>query len=204
MIKCIKVDGLPDDLQITYIAYHTLAELKMKIELEFEDTCDELKDGPTYIVAKVPDDYSGNIDLDSLLLVGTNIVSYCYIPNININTELWDINKSRRETVIGRKGENLLRKRGSKFKLTASASVMFKRLEIPRGFKGELHKFEDKAGMCQEMYSNFGIKRVLDDIESGVYYICAVLCEDFEGPITYDYFISCLRHNKLIAYKFED
>ena len=81
---------------------------------------------------------------------------------------------------------------------------MFKRLEIPRGFKGELHKFEGKAGMCQEMYSNYGIKRVLDDIESGVYYICTVLCEDFEGPITYDYFISCLRHNKLIAYKFED
>lgn len=204
MLKCIKVDRLPDDLRITRIAYHTLAGLRMKIELEFEDTCDGLKEGPTYIVAKVPDDYSGNIDLDSLLLIGTDIVTYYYVPDININTEWWDINKSRRETTIGRKGENLLHKRGSKFNLTAPVPVMFKRIEIPLGFKGELHKFEDKAGMCQEMYSNFGIKRVLDDIESGVYYICAVLCEDFEGPITYDYFINCLRHNKLIAYKFED
>lgn len=204
MIKCIKVDKLSDDLQIKCVSYHTLVELETKIVTEFEDTCDGLEEGPTYVVAKVPDDYSGNTSLANLIFYGTDIISYFYIPSVNINTELLAATRKFKETAIGRKGENLLHKRGSKFKLVAPAPVMFKRLEIPRGFEGEFREFEDKASMCQAMYSDFVIKRALNDIEPGVYYICAILCEDFEGPITYDYFISCLRYDKLTAYKFED
>lgn len=200
MIKCIKVDRLPDDLQIRCISYHTLAGLKMKIELEFDETCDGLEEGPTYVVAKIPDDYSGDINLDKLTSIGVNVVGYCYVPKVNVNTELLT---PRKETAIGRKGENLLHKRGSKFKLTAPAPVMFKKPEIPKGFKGEYHKFDDKIYMCKVMYSDFGIEKFQDLIEPGVYYICAVLCEDFEGPITYDYFVNCLKYDKLTAYYLE-
>lgn len=56
MIKCIRVDRLPDDLMVTYIKYHTLAGLRMKMYIEFEDNVDGLEEGQTYMVAKVPDD----------------------------------------------------------------------------------------------------------------------------------------------------
>ena len=201
MIKCIKVDRLPDDLQIRCISYHTLAGLKMKIELEFDETCDGLEEGPTYVVVKVPDDYSGDMDLTELVSTGVSVVAYCHVPKVTINTELLG---TRKETTIGRKGENLLYKRGSKFNLIAPAPVMFKRAEIPKGFKGEVHKFEDKIYMCKVMYSDFGVDGFLNLIEPGVYYICAILCENFEGPITYDYFVNCLKYDRLTAYKFEE
>lgn len=201
MLKCIKIDRLPDDLQIRYISYHTLAGLKMKIELEFDETCDGLEEGPTYIVAKVSDDCLDDVNLSNVAFIGINVAAYCYVPKVSINTELLG---DRRETTIGRKGENLLHKRGSKFKLIAPAPVMFKKPEIPKGFKGEVHKFEDKIYMCKVMYSDFGIEEFLNLVEPGVYYICAVLCEDFEGPITYDYFVNCLKYDKLTAYKLEE
>lgn len=80
MIVCIRVDRIPDDLQVTYIKYHTLAGLRMKIFLDFNDNFDGLEEGQTYVVAKVPDDYSDDIRLDDLASLGVDIIAYCYEP----------------------------------------------------------------------------------------------------------------------------
>ena len=61
MLKCVRVDKLPDDIMVTYIKYHTLAGLKMKMELEFDEVYDGLEEGQTYMVAKIPDDCSDNV-----------------------------------------------------------------------------------------------------------------------------------------------
>ena len=80
----MRVDRLPDDLQFTFIKYHTLAGLRMKMGLEFNEVCDGLEEGRTYIVAKVPDDYSDNVSFDDLASAGVNIVVYCYEPKPTI------------------------------------------------------------------------------------------------------------------------
>ena len=85
MLKCIKVDRVPDDIMVTYIKYHTLAGLRMKIYIEFEENCDGLEEGQTYIVAKVPDDCSDDISFEDLASAGVNIVAYCYEPEPGIN-----------------------------------------------------------------------------------------------------------------------
>lgn len=85
MLKCMRVDRLPDDLQFTYIKYHTLAGLRMKMYIEFEDNVDGLEEGQTYIVAKVPDDCSDDISFEDLASAGVNIVAYCYEPEPGIN-----------------------------------------------------------------------------------------------------------------------
>ena len=80
MIKYMRVDRIPDDIMVTYIKYHTLAGLRMKMELEFDEVCDGLEEGQTYMVAKVPDIYSDDVSFDDLASAGVNIVAYCYEP----------------------------------------------------------------------------------------------------------------------------
>lgn len=85
MLKCVKVDRVPDDIMVTYIKYHTLAGLRMKMELEFDEAYDGLEEGLTYMVAKVPDDCSDDISFEDLASAGVNIVAYCYEPELYIN-----------------------------------------------------------------------------------------------------------------------
>ena len=85
MLKCMRVDRLPDDLQVTHIKYHTLAGLRMKIYIEFEEDVDGLEEGQIYMVAKVPDDCSDDISFADLASAGVNIVAYCYEPEPYIN-----------------------------------------------------------------------------------------------------------------------
>ena len=85
MLKCTRVDRVPDDIMVTYIKYHTLAGLRMKIELEFEEACDGLEEGQTYMIAKVPNDLSDDLSFDDLASVGVNIIAYCYEPKPCIN-----------------------------------------------------------------------------------------------------------------------
>lgn len=76
---------VPDDIMVTYIKYHTLAGLRMKMELEFDEVCNWLEEGQTYIVAKVPDDCSDDISFEDLAFAGVDIVAYCYEPEPCIN-----------------------------------------------------------------------------------------------------------------------
>lgn len=84
MIICRRVDRLPGDIQFTHIKYHTLAGLRMKIYIEFKDYFGGLEEGQTYVVAKVPDDYSGDESLYDLVSIGVNLVAYCYEPKPTI------------------------------------------------------------------------------------------------------------------------
>lgn len=85
MLKCTRVDRIPDDIMVTYIKYHTLAGLRMKMELEFDEAYDGLEEGQTYMVAKVPDDCSNDISFEDLASAGVNIIAYCYEPEPCIN-----------------------------------------------------------------------------------------------------------------------
>ena len=85
MLKCTRVDRIPDDIMVTYIKYHTLAGLRMKMFIEFGDDCDGLEEGQTYMVAKVSDDCSDDISFADLASAGVNIVAYCYEPEPYIN-----------------------------------------------------------------------------------------------------------------------
>ena len=85
MIKCIRVDRIPDDIMVTYIKYHTLAGLRMKLYIDFKDTFSELEEGQIYMVAKVPDDCSDDISFEDLASAGVNIIAYCYEPEPCIN-----------------------------------------------------------------------------------------------------------------------
>ena len=80
MIICRRVDRLPDDIQFNYIKYHTLAGLRMKMYIDFDDNFYGLEEGQTYVVAKVPDDYSDDVSLDDLASMGVDLVAYCYEP----------------------------------------------------------------------------------------------------------------------------
>lgn len=85
MLKCMRVDRVPDDIMVTYIKYHTLAGLRMKMYIEFEEDADGLEEGQIYMVAKIPDDCSDDVSFADLASAGVNIVAYCYEPEPYIN-----------------------------------------------------------------------------------------------------------------------
>lgn len=85
MIKCIRVDRIPDDIMVTYIKYHTLAGLRMKMYIEFEEDVDGLEEGQIYMVAKVLDDCPDDVSFADLASAGVNIIAYCYEPEPCIN-----------------------------------------------------------------------------------------------------------------------
>lgn len=70
---------------VTYIKYHTLAGLRMKMYIEFEDNLDGLEEGQTYMVAKIPDDCPDDVSFANLASAGVNIVAYCYESEPYIN-----------------------------------------------------------------------------------------------------------------------
>lgn len=91
------------------------------------------------------------------------------------------------------------------FQLMAPIAVTFKVPRLPDNFQGNLHKFRDKDYMCKVMSDDYiGFERTPDSIEPGVYYICAVLCQDYQGKLDYDYFVKSLEYDKLAAYYLED
>lgn len=81
-------------------------------------------------------------------------------------------------------------------RLKAPIAVTFKTPTLPTDFPGTVHKFNDRRSMRQAMKNNYAdFDRPLDIIGPEVYYICAVLCEDYQGSLDYDYFINNLKYD---------
>lgn len=49
-----------------------------------------------------------------------------------------------------------------------------------------------------------GFERTPESTEPGVYYICLVLLQDYQGKLNYDYFVKNLQYDKLTAYYLEE
>lgn len=208
MLKIFTFDKLPAGLNINRMQYSTEAKLKALVYFNFGEDLKDLKVGSDYVIAEVFDDCVSGDDVFAVIKDSVKAIACTYNSPNSSTTSIMDKMKSlitdekSVETKFGRIGDNILQKSS---KLTAPVAVMFKMSELPDGFSGSLHKYGDKFQMLQAIFKNFvGVEIFPDTIESGMYYICAILCEDFKGPITYNYFIKCLRYDKLAAYKFED
>ena len=213
MLKCFKFDTLPDGV-IEYIKteqYYTKASLKLYVGMDFGDKVGDLEVGPSYVIAEVSDDYVGEYNLSQLLEKSFKIRAYSYTSLASLQDtvekkfEKLLENEKFRETELGSEVKGMLDKAKTYVSLIAPVAVTFKMSELPAGFPGNLHKFKDKQYMYKVMSDDYiGFERTLDSIEQGVYYICAVLCEDFQGRLDYDYFINNLRYDKLTAYYLEE
>lgn len=207
MLKVFSFNKLPAGLNISRMPYSTEAKLKALVFFNFGEELKDLETGFDYIIADVYEDCVSGDDVFTVVNDSVKAIACVYESSNPIKSVVTDKIKSlvtiekSIETEFDRIGENILQKSS---KLTAPVTVMFKMSKLPDRFPGSLHKFRDKSDMLQAISKNFiEVDITPDTIESGEYYICAILCEDFAGPITYTYFINCLRYDKLAAYKFE-
>lgn len=75
---------------------------------------------------------------------------------------------------------------------------------LPDNFQGAVHKFKKMDNMCKRMSNDYrGFERTPDSIEPGVYYVCLVLIQNYQGKLDYDYFVKSLEYDKLTAYYLE-
>lgn len=204
MIRCIKIDSISDWPDIEYVGVNTKVGIHFLIGPEFADKLESVEIGNVWILVNVSDDYENENDTSKLIEVSSRTSAYVFTPGTDLFTNK---NKKDIEALLYTdkcRGVEL-NKMGIAVRLKAPVAVTFKMSELPAGFPGNLHKFKDKQYMCKVMSNDYiGFERTLDSIEQGVYYICAVLCEDFQGRLDYDYFINNLRYDKLTAYYLEE
>ena len=212
MIKCFEFDKLPDGV-VEYVKteqYYTKASLKLYVGIDFGDEVGDLKVGPSYVIAEVTDDYIGEFNLSQLLEKSFKIRAYSCTSLVSFQDTINEkagklLAKERfRESKLGKELADTINKVESGVRLIAPIAVTFKMSELPTDFPGNLHKFKDKDYMLRVMSDDYiGFERTSDSIESGVYYVCLVLCQDYQGKLDYDYFVKSLQYDKLTAYYLE-
>lgn len=212
MIKCFEFDKLPDGV-VEYVKteqYYTKASLKLYVGIDFGDEVGDLKVGPSYVITEVTDDYIGEFNLSQLLEKSFKIRAYSYTSLVSFQDTINEkagklLAKERfRESKLGKELADTINKVESGVRLIAPIAVTFKMSELPTDFPGNLHKFKDKDYMLRVMSDDYiGFERTSDSIEPGVYYICLVLLQDYQGKLNYDYFVKSLEYEKLTAYYLE-
>ena len=210
MIKIVKLDNIPEDAPIKTEQYYTKASLKLYVGMDFGDKVRHLEVGPSYVIAEVPDDYVGGDDIFHLLEISSKIRAYSYTSLVSLQDTCKEKagklleNEKFRESELGKEMADAIHKVESGVRLIAPIAVTFKMSELPADFQGNLHKFKDKDYMCKVMSDEYiGFERTPDSIEPGVYYVCLVLCQDYQGKLDYDYFVKSLQYDKLTAYYLE-
>lgn len=179
--------------------------------MDFGDKVGSLEVGPSYVIAEVSDDYDGGDDIPHLLEKSAKIRAYKYTSIVSlkdtINEEAgkWLAKDKFRDSKLGKELANTVHMAECGVRLIAPVAVTFKMSELPAGFPGNLHKFKDKDYMCKVMSDDYnGFERTPESIEPGIYYICLVLLQDYQGKLNYDYFVKNLQYDKLTAYYLED
>lgn len=210
MIKIVKLDNIPEDAPIKTEQYYTKASLKLYVGMDFGDKVGHLEVGPSYVIAEVPDDYTGGDDIHHLLEKSSKIRAYSYTSLISLHDTCKEKanklleNEKFRESELGKEMADAIHKVECGVRLKAPVAVTFKMSELPTDFPGNLHKFQDKDYMLRVMSDDYiGFERTSDSIEPGVYYICLVLLQDYQGKLNYDYFVKSLQYDKLTAYYLE-
>ncbi len=210
MIKIVRLDHIPEDAPIKTEQYYTKASLKLYVGMDFGDKVGHLEVGPSYVIAEVPDDYAGGDDIFHLVEKSAKIRAYSYTSLVSlkdtINEEAGKLlaNERFRESKLGKEMADTVHMAECGVRLIAPVAVTFKMSELPTDFSGNLHKFKDKDYMCKVMSDDYiGFERTPENTEPGVYYICLVLLQDYQGKLDYDYFVKSLEYEKLTAYYLE-
>lgn len=211
MIKIVRLGHIPEDAPIKTEQYYTKASLKLYVGMDFGDKVGHLEVGPSYVIAEVSDDYVGGDDIFHLLEISSKIRAYSYTSLVSLQDTCKEktgklLAKDKfRESELGKKLANAVHEAECGVRLIAPIAVTFKMSELPTDFPGNLHKFKDEDYMLKIMSDDYiGFERTPESLEPGVYYICLVLLQDYQGKLDYDYFVKSLQYDKLTAYYLEE
>lgn len=184
MLKCVKLDSIPDGLDIKYEEVNTEIGIQFLVGPEFKDTFQRIENGNVWVQVEVPEEYKDETDIFKLVEVSSEIRAYVFTGGSPMVEDKVVLDTSVR--------------------LKAPIAVTFKLPTLPEKFHGNLHKFQDRISMRRAMKDDYiDFDRIPNSIELGVYYVCLVLCEDYQGPLDYEYFINNLKYDKLTAYYIE-
>lgn len=184
MLKCIKLDSVPEGLDIEYAEVNTEVGIHFLVSSNFNGVAESIEFGNIWVIVDIPDDFKDKTDIFKLVKASSRTLAYVFTGDSSMIED-----KVVFDTAV---------------KLKAPIAVTFKMSELPTDFPGNLHKFKDKGYMCRVMSDDYiEFERTLESIEPGVYYVCLVLCQDYQGKLDYDYFVKSLQYEKLTAYYLE-
>ena len=151
----------------------------------FNGVAESIEFGNVWVIVDIPDDFKDETDIFKLVKASSRTLAYVFTGGSS---------RTKDRVVLD-----------TAVRLKAPIAVTFKLPTLPEIFPGNLHKFKDRISMRRAMKDDYmDFDRIPSIIEPGMYYVCAVLCEDYQGHLDYDYFISNLKYDKLTAYCLEE
>lgn len=185
MLKCIKLDSIPEGLDIEYAEINTEVGIHFLVSSNFNGVAENIEFGNVWIIVDVPDDFKDETDILKLVKASSRNLAYVFTG---------DSSRAEDKVILD-----------TAVRLKAPIAVTFKLPTLPEVFPGNLHKFKDRISMRRAMKDDYiDFDRIPSIIRPGIYYVCAVLCEDYQGHLEYDYFINNLKYDKLTAYYLEE
>lgn len=181
MLKCVKLDKVPEGLDIECAEVNTEVGIHFLVSSNFNGVAESIEFGNVWVIVDIPDDFKDETDIFKLVKVSSRTLAYVFTGDSSTTED-----KVQLETSV---------------RLKAPIAVTFNLPTLPEVFPGSVHKFKDRISMRRAMKNDYAdFARSLGIIEPGIYYVCAVLCEDYQGHLDYDYFINNLKYDKLTAY----
>lgn len=185
MLKCVKLDKVPEELDIEYAEVNTEVGIHFLVSSNFNGVADSIEKGNVWVIVDIPDDFKDETDIFKLVKVSSRTLAYVFTGGSSMTKD-----KVILDTAV---------------RLKAPIAVTFKLPTLPEVFPGSVHKFRDRISMRRAMKNDYAdFERPLGIIEPGIYYVCAVLCEDYQGHLDYDFFINNLKYDKLTVYCLEE
>lgn len=184
MLKCVKLDKIPEGLDIEYAEVNTEVGIHFLVSSNFNGVAESIEFGNVWVIVDIPDDFKDETDIFKLVKASSRTLAYVFTGDSSMTKDRVILDTAVR--------------------LKAQIAVTFKLPTLPEIFPGNLHKFKDRISMRRAMKDDYiDFDRIPSIIEPGMYYVCAVFCEDYQGHLDYDYFISNLKYDKLTAYYLE-
>ena len=181
MLKCVKLDKVPEGLDIEYAEVNTEVGIHFLVSSNFNGVAESIEFGNVWIIVDIPDDFKDETDIFKLVKASSRTLAYVFTGDSSMAED-----KVVLDTAV---------------RLKAPIAVTFKLPTLPEVFPGSVHKFKDRISMRRAMKNDYAdFARSFGIIGPEIYYVCAVLCEDYQGHLDYDYFINNLKYDKLTAY----
>lgn len=175
----------PEGLDIEYAEVNTEVGIHFLVSSNFNGVAESIEFGNVWVIVDIPNDFKDETDVFKLVKASSRTLAYVFTGNSSMTED-----KVQLETSVG---------------LKAPIAVTFKLPTLPEVFPGSVHEFKDRRSMRRAMKNDYAdFENPLGIIELGIYYVCAVLCEDYQGHLDYDYFINNLKYDKLTAYYLEE
>lgn len=87
MLKCIKLDSIPDGLDIEYAEVNTEVGIHFLVSSNFNGVAESVEFGNVWIIVDIPDDFKDETDIFKLVKASSRTLAYVFTGNSSMTED---------------------------------------------------------------------------------------------------------------------